>query len=71
MRRFHPVFNIVKLTSAPSDPIKGRYSLPPLPPEIIDREEEWIVEEILDSKIMNRKLHYLVKWKGFGMKHNS
>jgi hypothetical protein len=31
----------------------------------------WIVEEILDSKMMNRKLCYLVKWKDFGMEHNS
>jgi hypothetical protein len=29
------------------------------------------VEEILDSKMMNRKLRYLVKWKDFGMEHNS
>ena len=44
---------------------------PPLPPEIIDREEQWVVEDILDSKIINRKLQYLVKWKGFGVEHNS
>ena len=44
---------------------------PPLPPEIIDREEEWVVEDILDSKLINQKLRYLVKWKDFGMEHNS
>jgi hypothetical protein len=29
--------------------------------EIIDGEEEWVVEEILDSKVINRKLRYLIK----------
>jgi hypothetical protein len=70
MKRIHPVFNVVKLLPAPPDPITGRH-FPPPPPEIIDGEEEWVVEEILDSKMMNRKLRYLVKWKDFGMEHNS
>jgi hypothetical protein len=30
-----------------------------------------MVEETLNSKIMNQKLRYLVKWEGFGMEHNS
>ena len=38
--------------------------------EIIDGEEEWEVEDILDSKVINRKLWYLVKWKNFRMEHN-
>jgi hypothetical protein len=71
MKRLHPVFNTVKLTPAPSDPIKGCHFLPLLPPEIVDGEEEWIVEEILDNKMINWKLCYLVKWKGSGMEHNS
>jgi len=45
-------------------------SPPPLP-EIVDGEEEWVVEEILDSRMVNRKLRYLVKWEGFGVQHNS
>ena len=45
-------------------------TLPPLP-EIIDGEEEWVIEEILDSKVINWKLQYLVKWKDFRFKHNS
>ena len=49
MGRLHPVFNVVKLSLAPADPIPGRRtSMPPLP-EIVDGEEEWVVEEILDS----------------------
>ena len=71
MSRLHPVFNVIKLTPAPADPILGPRTNPPPLPEIIKGEEEWIVEEILDSKMMNRKLHYLVKWEGFGIEHNS
>jgi len=29
------------------------------------------VEEILDSRMVNWKLCYLVKWEGFGVEHNS
>ena len=72
MRRLHPVFNIVKLTLAPEDPIQGQHLQPPPPlPKIIDREEEWVVEEILDSRVVNQKLRYIVKWEGFRIEHNS
>ena len=30
-----------------------------------------IVEEILDSKMMNQKLQYLIKWKDIGTNHNT
>ena len=70
MSRLYPVFNVIKLTPAPADPILGCWTNPPPFPEIIKGEEEWIVEEISDSKMMNRKLCYLVKWEGFGIEHN-
>ena len=54
----------------PADPIAGRRAPPQPLPEIVD-EEEWVVEEILDSKVINRKLRYLIKWKDFGVEHNS
>ena len=71
MSRLHPVFNVVKLTPAPVNPIKGCHPHPPPLLEIIDGEEEWVVEEVLDSKMMNQKLCYLVKWEGFRIEHNS
>ena len=71
MKCIRPIFNMVKLTPAPEDPIAGRRAPPQPLLEIVDREEEWVVEEILDSKVINRKLRYLVKWKDFGVKHNS
>jgi len=45
--------------------------LPPTFPEIINDEEKWVVEEILDSQMVNRKLRYLVKWESFSVEHNS
>jgi hypothetical protein len=71
MRRLHPVFNVVKLTPAPDDPILGRRQPVPPPPELVDGEEEYIVEEILNSRMFRRKLQYLVKWEGYGVGHNS
>ena len=71
MSRLHPVFNVVKLTPVPLNPIKGCCPHPPPLPEMIDGKEEWIVKEILDSKMMNRKSCYLVKWEEFRVEHNS
>jgi Chromo (CHRromatin Organisation MOdifier) domain len=71
MSCLHPVFNVVKLTPALSDPILGRHRKPLPPPKIVDGEEEWVVEEVLDSKVNNWKLQNLVKWEGSGIEHNS
>ena len=71
MNRLHPVFNIVKLTLAPVDPIPGRQAPPPPPPELVDGEEEYTVEEILNSRMFRHKLQYLVKWEGYGVEHNT
>jgi Chromo (CHRromatin Organisation MOdifier) domain len=39
---------------------------PSLPPPIItDKGEEYVVEEIMDSKLSRGKLKYLVKWEGY------
>jgi len=71
MRQLHPVFNVVKLSAALEDPILGRKPQAPLPPIIIDGEEEWEVEEILDSRWHRRRFQFLVKWNGFSREHNS
>jgi len=65
------VFNVVKLTLAPDDPITERKTEDHLPPIIIDREAKWEVEEILDSRWHWRRFQYLIKWKGYGHEHNS
>ena len=67
----HPVFNVVKLSPAPDDLIVGRRRNPPPLPELVDGEEEYIVEEILNSRMFRQKLQYLVKWKGYGIEGNT
>ena len=49
MSHLHPVFNVIKLLLTPSDPIPGQKTSPPPPPELVDREEHYVVEQILDS----------------------
>ena len=71
MRSLHPVFNVVKLTPAPADPIHGRRRNLPPPPELVNDEEEYLVEEILNSRMFRGKLQYLVKWEGYGVEHNT
>jgi len=71
MRQLHPVFNVVKLSAAPEDLILERRPQTPLPPIVVDGEEEWEVEEILDSCWYRKRFQFLVKWKGFSKEHNS
>ncbi len=71
MRRLHPVFNVAKLTLAPDDPIPSRRQTPPPPPELVKGEEEYIVKEVLNSRLFHQKIQYLVKWEGYGVKHNT
>ena len=65
--RIHPVFNVVSLRPYEADPLPNRQPVPPPPPIITgpEGEEEWEVERIDDSKRRYRKLHFLVKWKGW------
>jgi len=71
VRRLHLVFNVVKLSPTPHDLIVGRRQNPPPPPELVDGEEEYIVEEILNSRMFRWKLQYLVKWEGYGIEGNT
>jgi len=71
MRCLHPVFNVVKLSPAPDDPIVGRcWNLPP-PLELVDGEEEYVVKKILNSRMFRWKLQYLVKWEGYKIEGNT
>src|SRR5215471_613163 len=71
MQRLHLVFPIVKLRPALDDPIPGRRQPTPPDPEIVDGEERWEVEKILNSRFRRNKLEYLVAWKGFGYDEKS
>ncbi|KAF8761288.1 hypothetical protein RHS01_01288 [Rhizoctonia solani] len=53
-------------TRIPSQPFPERP-----PPETIEGEEEYEVEQIIDSKRQQGKWFYLIKWKGYGPEDNS
>ncbi|KAG5725697.1 hypothetical protein E4T56_gene7297 [Termitomyces sp. T112] len=66
--QLHPAFNVVKLFLVPEDPIPGHPPKPPPLPVLVNNEEEYEVEEILDSRVFQGKLKFKVKWKGYGIK---
>jgi hypothetical protein len=62
--KIHPVFHVSLLEPVATDPIPGQVP-PPVPPIIVDNEEEYEVEEILDFRRRRNQLQYLVKWTGY------
>jgi hypothetical protein len=62
----HPVFHIDLLTPYRETTMHGPNFTRPAP-ELIDWEEEYSVEKILDSQRFSRRwrLQYLVKWEGY------
>ena len=58
--------------SVPRDQvISGRRAQPPPEPELLEGEERFEIEEILDSQMWRKKFQYLVSWKGYGYEENS
>ena len=64
------MFNVVKLLPATEDPIPGQRVQQPPPLEIIDGEEHYVVEKILDSQLLWNQLQFLVKWEGYRYEEN-
>jgi len=63
--KIHPVFHISLLEpTASSEPIPG-HRQPSPPPIIIDEQQEWEIDKILDSRSHRGKIQYRVKWTGF------
>ena len=60
----HPVFHANKLTQYSKSTIHGQKSAPP-PLTLIQGQEEWEVEKILDSRQRHGKNEFLVRWKGY------
>jgi hypothetical protein len=62
----HPVFHIDLLTPYKETTMHGPNFTQPTP-ELIDGEEEYSVEKILDSRHFGKRrcLQYLVKWEGY------
>jgi hypothetical protein len=66
--RIHPVFHVSLLEPASANSLPSQLaSQPEPPPVIIDNQQEWEVEEILDSRRFgkNRLLKYFVRWVGY------
>lgn len=64
--RIHPVFHVNLLEPFKEDKIQDRQPKK-LPPDIIDNQQEFEVERIIDSRIHRRQLQYLVHWKGYNL----
>ena len=63
--KLHPVFHVDRLSPYRGNNVNG--TLPPPPePVVIDGEEEYEVDVILDSQYYRRQFQYLVRWKGYG-----
>ena len=72
--RIHPVFHVSLIHPATIDeslhPVIVDDTLRP-PPDLIDDQEEYEVESILDHKHGKRRRQYLVKWKGYPLSETS
>lgn len=68
-KNVHPVFHVSKLEAYREDPEQPNFPVPP--PDIVEGEPEWEVEEILDAKFLHNRLYFLVKWLGWPDSENS
>ena len=77
LSRIHNVFHISLLNKVVSDSgeFPNRVQINRPPPEIVDGEEMWEVEKILDQRTVRQGrasgTEYLIKWKGYPASENS
>ncbi|SJL06240.1 uncharacterized protein ARMOST_09576 [Armillaria ostoyae] len=79
--KIHPRFNEKLLSPFIPPSFSNQEEPPPPPPDLIDGEEEWEIEEILDSKprkVRSKRgqpsttvIDYFIKWVGHTREHNS
>jgi len=64
--RVHPVFHISLLRPANvNDNLHPADEVERPPPDIINQEEEYEVEDIIDHRGSRHRRQYLVKWRGY------
>ena len=70
--KIHDVFHASLLTSYKETDQHGPNFIEP-PPDIIEGEEEWEVEQIIKVRTYGqwKKKQYLVRWKGYSPAHDS
>src|SRR5487761_1204563 len=66
----HNAFHASLLLPCQETPEHGQNFAEP-PPDLVEGQPEWEVEDILDSRVRRRKTQSLVKWKGYSDAHNS
>ena len=66
--KINPVLHVDRLSPWRDNGLKKP---PPPRPDVINGEEEYEIDRILDSHIYCNQLQYLVKWKGYGQGKDS
>ena len=60
----HSVFHVNLMNPVVTDPLEGHWQ-EPSSLILINREEKWLMKEILDAQKIRRSLNYLIKWVEF------
>ena len=60
----HSVFHVNLMNPVVTDPLEGHWQ-EPSSLILIDREEKWLIKEILNAWKIRRSLNYLIKWVRF------
>ena len=66
----HNMFNEDLLTQYREPYFKGQHIDPALPPDIINEEEEYEVEEVRKHQKQEREIQFLVHWKRYMDEHD-
>jgi len=67
--RIHPIVNVSKVRLYKPQ-VEGQKKTPPKP-VIIEGEEEFKVEKILNKRIVQGKKKFLVRWKGYTVEEDT
>jgi len=64
------MFNKDLLIQCNKPKFKGQHKKPAPPPTIVNKEEEYEVEEIKKYRKQDREIQYLMHWKSYRNKYN-